>query len=162
MLVGKLFGLGKFGCCSGRYNLVAARPVRGTISDVNVVIDGLVPTDKVYRKYLAILPCDASTNLFPVKKIEDDWCKTKTIGRNIWMDTFGETLHYINNLIIRCNLIVMMLFDITYAYDVIWYHICLWNSCSICRACFVLYTHCAKYVRIQFQPTSHPPANEKK
>ena len=39
--------------------------------------NGLVPTDKVYRKYLAILPCDAAANPFPVKKNEDDWYKNK-------------------------------------------------------------------------------------
>ena len=45
--------------------------------------NGLVPTDKVYRKYLGILPCDVAANIFPVKKNEDDWYKIKTIGRNI-------------------------------------------------------------------------------
>ena len=30
--------------------------------------DGLVPTDKVYRKYLAILPCAVAVNPYPVTK----------------------------------------------------------------------------------------------
>ena len=33
--------------------------------------NGLVAIDKVYRKYLAILPCVAAVNLYPAKK-EDD------------------------------------------------------------------------------------------
>ena len=40
---------------------------------------GLVTTDKVYRKYSTIMPCATTINLFPVSK-------TKTTGRNIWMD----------------------------------------------------------------------------
>ena len=34
--------------------------------------NGLVSTDKVCRKYLAILPCVVAVNLFPVQKNEDD------------------------------------------------------------------------------------------
>ena len=47
---------------------------------------GLVTTDKVYRKYSTILPCAATINLFPVSKTKTTHWKTKTTGRNIWMD----------------------------------------------------------------------------
>ena len=50
---------------------------------------------------------------FLSRKTKMTGIKTKMIGRNIWMETFGETLYDINNLIIivRYNIIVMMLSD---------------------------------------------------
>ena len=48
--------------------------------------NGPVTTDKVYRKYLAILPCAAAINPFPVKKMKTTFRKMKTTGRNILMD----------------------------------------------------------------------------
>ena len=35
--------------------------------------NGPVTTDKINRKYLAILPCADAINPFPVKKNEDDF-----------------------------------------------------------------------------------------
>ena len=48
----------------------------------------LVTTDKINRKYLAILPCAAAINPFPVKKTKTTFRKMKTTGRNIYEWTF--------------------------------------------------------------------------
>ena len=40
--------------------------------------DGLVTTDKVYRKYLTILPCAGAINLFPFLK------RRRLVGTHEW------------------------------------------------------------------------------
>ena len=84
--------------------------------------NGKVPTDKICRKFSAILPCGAAANLFPVKKNEDDWYNNKD---DRWEHMNG---HFWGQFILPCIHFIL-----------IRYHICLRNSCSICRACYVLH-----------------------
>ena len=46
-------------------------------------VNGPITTDKVHRKYLAILLCAAAINPFPVQKTKTTVRKTKSTGKNI-------------------------------------------------------------------------------